>query len=70
MGLEKSFYRLWGLALRGKNHILFEIEGENDLSGHIESVSEFDKQFSKIENEYFNYEFFQTKKIIHIPFQK
>ena len=35
--------------------------GENDLSGHIESVSEFDKQFSKIENEYFNYEMFDTK---------
>ncbi len=35
--------------------------GENDLSGHIKSVNEFDKQFAKIENVNFNYEMFNMK---------
>lgn len=35
--------------------------GEMDLSGHKKSVSEFDKVFSKIENENFNYKIFDLK---------
>lgn len=35
--------------------------GENDLSGHIKSVSEFDKLFAKIDNENFVYEMFDMK---------
>lgn len=35
--------------------------GENDLSGHIKSVNEFDKMFAKISNENFVYEKFDMK---------
>lgn len=35
--------------------------GENDLSGHIKSVNEFDKQFTKIDNENFVYGRFDMK---------
>lgn len=39
----------------------FVASGEKDLSGHIKSVNEFDKQFAKIENENFNYKKFNMK---------
>ena len=49
------------LLSKNKNTIFYYVaSGENDLSGH-KSVNEFDKQFAKIENEYFNYEMFDTK---------
>ncbi len=35
--------------------------GEKDLSGHIKSVSEFDKLFAKIDNENFVYEMFDME---------
>ncbi len=35
--------------------------GEKDLSGHIKSVSKFDKLFAKIDNENFVYEMFDMK---------
>jgi predicted alpha/beta superfamily hydrolase len=35
--------------------------GENDLSGHIKSVNEFDKLFAKIDNENFVYDKFDMK---------
>jgi len=40
----------------------FVASGELDLSGHKKSVSEFDKVFSKIDNENFNYKIFDMKK--------
>ena len=35
-----------------------------------EELKDFNKKNIYDINEYFNYEFFQTKKIIYIPFQK
>jgi 16S rRNA (guanine527-N7)-methyltransferase len=35
-----------------------------------EELKDFDEKNIYDINEYFNYEFFQTKKIIYIPFQK
>lgn len=42
-----------------KTPILYYVAcGENDLSGHIKSVSQFDKEFSEVENENFAYKMF------------
>jgi len=40
----------------------FTAHGQNDLSGHIQSVEDFDKIFSEIENENFNYYMFDMMK--------
>ncbi len=37
----------------------FVAVGQNDLSGHIKSVKEFDKKFSKIKNTNFKYKFYK-----------
>lgn len=45
-----------------KTPILYYVAcGENDLSGHIKSVSEFDKQFSEVVNKNFTYKMFSTE---------
>jgi len=45
-----------------KNPIYYFVaSGGNDLSGHIKSVKKFDKEFSKVKNENFNYKIVEGK---------
>jgi predicted alpha/beta superfamily hydrolase len=60
--VPNSFDTLNTIIENLKNPIFYFVAvGENDLSGHIKSVNEFDKQFSEIANANFNYKMFDME---------